>query len=185
MDDNNNSLRPRGEPDPVDIHVGARVRTRRILLGKSQEIVAGRLGVSFQQLQKYESGANRVSASRLFDLAHILMVPIAYFFEGMSGELALPDAPPPQANAPANSVMSDRMTLDLVRDFYRIGSPHQQRCVLELLRAMADAVDQGEAETETGTEAATGTGNATTTPRNSNERRRSHARSRPSLVQSN
>lgn len=136
---NRQSWRRRGEPDPVDIHVGNRIRTRRILLGKSQEVVAAQLGVSFQQLQKYESGANRVSASRLFDLAHILMTPISYFFDEMAEDLVMGQVAPTDPATPSNSVMSDRMTLDLIRDFYRIGSTHEQRCVLELVRAMADA----------------------------------------------
>jgi transcriptional regulator with XRE-family HTH domain len=141
--DNSYDWRQRGEPDPVDIHVGSRVRMRRILLGKSQEAVATLLGVSFQQLQKYESGANRVSASRLFDMAHILLTPISYFFDEMPADLTLPaDEAGGTADSAAKSVMGNRMTLDLIRDFYRIGSPQQQRCVLDLVRAMADASDK-------------------------------------------
>jgi len=140
--ENGYEWRQRGEPDPVDIHVGSRIRTRRILLGKSQEAVASLLGVSFQQLQKYESGANRVSASRLFDMAHILLTPISYFFDEMPAELTLPSEEAPSQDQSAKSVMSNRMTLDLIRDFYRIGSPQQQRCVLDLVRAMADASDK-------------------------------------------
>jgi transcriptional regulator with XRE-family HTH domain len=134
--------RQRGEPDPVDIHVGSRVRMRRILLGKSQEAVATLLGVSFQQLQKYESGANRVSASRLFDMAHILLAPISYFFDEMPADLTLPVDEAGSVENSAKSVMGNRMTLDLIRDFYRISSPQQQRCVLDLVRAMADASDK-------------------------------------------
>jgi transcriptional regulator with XRE-family HTH domain len=134
--------RQRGEPDPVDIHVGSRVRMRRILLGKSQEAVATLLGVSFQQLQKYESGANRVSASRLFDMAHILLTPISYFFDEMPADVTLPVDGAGSVDNSAKSVMGNRMTLDLIRDFYRISSPQQQRCVLDLVRAMADASDK-------------------------------------------
>ena len=161
--------RQRGVPDPVDIHVGSRVRTRRILLGKSQEVVAAQLGVSFQQLQKYESGANRVSASRLYDLAHILMSPIAYFFDEMPPELA---ATPDEADGvadPAKTMMSHRMTLDLIRDFYRIGSAHQQRCVLDLVKAMADV---GPAE-------GNATGNGAHPGGNSSDRRRRSPRPKP------
>lgn len=136
--------RRRGIPDPVDVHVGSRIRMRRILLGRSQEVVAAHLGVSFQQLQKYESGANRVSASRLFDLAHILMTPIAYFFEEMPPELGAPVAS--NGDDVGASVMQNRMTLDLIRDFYRIGSTHQQRCILDLVRAMAEGSGEGEAD---------------------------------------
>jgi transcriptional regulator with XRE-family HTH domain len=138
--------RLRGEPDPVDIHVGSRIRMRRILLGKSQEVVAAQLGVSFQQLQKYESGANRVSASRLFDVAHILLAPISFFFEEMPPELTLPaEGSPRDAETTVKPVMSNRMTLDLIRDFYRIPTAHQQRCVLDLVRAMAEAVSDEDA----------------------------------------
>jgi transcriptional regulator with XRE-family HTH domain len=140
--DNSYDWRQRGEPDPVDIHVGSRVRMRRILLGKSQEAVATLLGVSFQQLQKYESGANRVSASRLFDMAHILLAPISYFFDEMPADLTLPAGDAGSVENSAKSVMGNRMTLDLIRDFYRICSPQQQRCVLDLVRAMADASDK-------------------------------------------
>jgi len=110
---------------------------RRILLGRSQEVVAAQLGVSFQQLQKYESGANRVSASRLFDLAHILMTPIAYFFEDMPPDLG---ATPGETQDEAVSVgptVQNRMTVDLLRDFNRLGSV-QQRCVLDLIKAIAE-----------------------------------------------
>lgn len=140
--ENSYDWRQRGEPDPVDIHVGSRVRMRRILLGKSQEAVASLLGVSFQQLQKYESGANRVSASRLFDMAHILLTPISYFFDEMPADLTLPVDEAGSTDSATKSVMGNRMTLDLIRDFYRISSPQQQRCVLDLVRAMADASDK-------------------------------------------
>lgn len=145
--ENSYDWRQRGEPDPVDIHVGARIRMRRILLGKSQEAVASLLGVSFQQLQKYESGANRVSASRLFDLAHILLAPISYFFDEMPADLTLPTDSAGQPDTSTKSVMGNRMTLDLIRDFYRLSSAQQQRCVLDLVRAMADASDKEHAIT--------------------------------------
>ncbi len=138
--------RRRGDPDPVDIHVGSRIRTRRILLGQSQENIASQLGISFQQLQKYESGANRISASRLYDVAYVLDVPVAYFFDEMPETVRYVDGPVPAAaggtgealGAPIPAVLQNRTTLDLIRDFYRIGSSHQQRCVLDLIRAMAE-----------------------------------------------
>jgi len=129
----------RGEPDPVDIHVGGRIRLRRILLGKSQENVATALGISFQQLQKYESGANRVSASRLFDIAVILAIPVSYFFEEMpAASIGLKISPAPD-DPPPRSIMTDRKTLDLIRDFHRIPM-NQQRCIVDLVRAMVDAL---------------------------------------------
>jgi transcriptional regulator with XRE-family HTH domain len=136
--------RASGEADPVDIHVGARARTRRILLGKSQEAVSTLLGISFQQLQKYENGVNRISASRLYDLAHILRVPISFFFDEMP-EAARPfvehgKSARKGSGAEAGSVegFSDRTTLDLIREFRRIGSAKQRDCVLDLIRVMAE-----------------------------------------------
>jgi len=137
-----------GEPDPVDVHVGARARARRILLGKSQEAVATLLGISFQQLQKYENGVNRISASRLYDLAHILRVPINFFFDEMP-ETVRPFACPPKAggksavkidggDAATPEWFGDRATLDLVREFRRIGSSKQRDCIIDLIRAMGD-----------------------------------------------
>src|ERR1700733_2897255 len=74
----------KGFPNPIDVHVGQRVRQRRTLLGMSQEKLAEAIGLTFQQVQKYERGANRVGSSRLFDLARVLDVPVSYFFEEMS-----------------------------------------------------------------------------------------------------
>ncbi len=138
--------------DPVDLHVGRRLRTRRVLLGRSQESVADQLGISFQQLQKYESGANRLSASRLFDAAHILGTPIAYFFEDVpeTARDYLPEmrssAAPSDGGPPvqpdiglSHAVLADPVTLCLVRDFHRVSSEAQRRCILDLLRALADA----------------------------------------------
>src|SRR4051795_11093845 len=73
-----------GVPDPVDVHVGARIRTRRLLLGMNQETLANALGLTFQQVQKYEGGANRVSASRLAQVAEVLRVPVTYFFNDLA-----------------------------------------------------------------------------------------------------
>src|SRR5256885_4646469 len=70
-----------GKPNPVDVHVGARVRLRRTLLGMSQEKLGDAIGLTFQQVQKYERGANRIGASRLYDLSRVLDVPVSYFFE--------------------------------------------------------------------------------------------------------
>jgi transcriptional regulator with XRE-family HTH domain len=78
----------KGHPNPVDMYVGARLRLRRTLLGMSQEAVADQLGLTFQQVQKYERGTNRVSSSRLFDLCRIFNVPIAFFFDEMPGDVA-------------------------------------------------------------------------------------------------
>ena len=77
-----------GKPNPIDVHVGSRVRLRRTLLGMSQEKLGEAIGLTFQQVQKYERGANRIGSSRLFDLARVLDVPVSYFFEDMSADTA-------------------------------------------------------------------------------------------------
>jgi transcriptional regulator with XRE-family HTH domain len=120
-------------PDPVDIHVGARLRQRRTLLGMSQEKLAAAFGVSFQQIQKYERGANRVSASRLHQLTRILNVPVGYFFEGIvdlqhNGSTAHP--------ANDSEMVASRETLELVRAYYRIEDPTIRRRLVDLLRSL-------------------------------------------------
>jgi transcriptional regulator with XRE-family HTH domain len=120
-------------PDPVDIHVGARLRQRRTLLGMSQEKLAAAFGVSFQQIQKYERGANRVSASRLHQLTRILNVPVGYFFEGIvdlqhNGSTGHP--------ANDSEMVASRETLELVRAYYRIEDPTIRRRLVDLLRSL-------------------------------------------------
>lgn len=133
---------PGGHPNPIDVHVGGRLRLRRTLLGLSQEALGEALGLTFQQIQKYERGANRIGASRLFDLARALDVPVEYFYDEMPHEVmaASPrhmvratEEPPEQRVAP----MSKRETLDLVRTYYRIGDPNVRKRVYELARALA------------------------------------------------
>ena len=98
---------PRGpNSHPVDVHVGKQLRTQRALFGLSQSELAKQLGITFQQLQKYESGANRTSASRLWQASKILGVPVSYFFEGLDGKAD-----------PAADILSTRAGLELVRDF--------------------------------------------------------------------
>ncbi|MEO3433171.1 helix-turn-helix transcriptional regulator [Inquilinus sp. CAU 1745] len=120
-------------PDPVDVHVGMRLRQRRTLLGMSQEKLAQAFGVSFQQVQKYERGANRISASRLHLLTRILDVPITYFFEGLPSSVQ-------ERNAPAESDTPDRMTsretLELVRAYYRITDANVRKRLVDLARSL-------------------------------------------------
>ncbi|MGK9169830.1 helix-turn-helix domain-containing protein [Inquilinus limosus] len=120
-------------PDPVDVHVGARLRQRRTLLGMSQEKLAAAFGVSFQQIQKYERGANRVSASRLHQLTRILNVPVGYFFEGMSDAQPNGGAGPPVTDT---EMVASRETLELVRAYYRIEDPTVRRRLVDLLRSL-------------------------------------------------
>lgn len=132
---------PSGRPNPIDVHVGARVRLRRTLMGMSQEKLGELLGLTFQQVQKYERGANRIGASRLFDLSRVLDVPVSYFFEEMSDEIegASPrfmvraTEDPPES---CEDVLIQRETLELVRAYYRIQDSGVRSRVQELAKAL-------------------------------------------------
>jgi transcriptional regulator with XRE-family HTH domain len=107
------------QPRPIDVHVGSRIRLRRTLLGLSQERLGEALGLTFQQVQKYEIGMNRVSASRLFDLSRVLDVPIGFFFDNV------PDV-----------VLSRPETLALVGAYYRIIDPVVRQRLLDLIKSL-------------------------------------------------
>ncbi len=136
---------PPGVPNPIDIHVGSRVRLRRTLLGMSQEKLGEAVGLTFQQIQKYERGANRIGASRLYELSRILDVPISFFFDDMSDAMRsgggmIPDpgfAEPPQST-PASDPLTRRETLELVRAYYRVHSPQVRRRLFELAKSLAN-----------------------------------------------
>ncbi len=137
-----------GKPNPIDAHVGARVRLRRTLLGMSQEKLGLRLGLTFQQVQKYERGANRIGASRLFDLSRVLDVPVSFFYDDMASGVA--DASPRQlslghqadCDATADTdQLARRETLELVRAYYRIPSEPVRKRVFDLAKALANATD--------------------------------------------
>jgi transcriptional regulator with XRE-family HTH domain len=123
-------------PNPTDVYVGSRVRMRRKMLGLSQEKLGEKLGITFQQIQKYEKGTNRVGASRLQAIAEVMEVPVSYFFP----DPASPDARGLQEEGA--SFMMDFMStaegLELSRAFVRIRSPKIRRKVLELVRALAE-----------------------------------------------
>lgn len=118
-------------PHPVDIHVGTRLRKKRRAMGLSQQRLAAKIEVRFQQVQKYESGANRISASRLWEIAKVLEVPVGYFFDGLDQEL---DA----AGTLANRLLSDAQTFDLVRAFTTLPED-QRRQISELAKVLASA----------------------------------------------
>lgn len=134
-----------GKPNPIDIHVGSRVRLRRTLLGLSQEKLGEALGLTFQQVQKYENGANRISASRLYALSRILDVPVAFFFEGMpsdisgSGGKSDPGTAKQQKEAPAKDPLTKRETLELVRAYFRITDPTLRKRMFDLVKSVAVA----------------------------------------------
>jgi len=136
---------PPGAPNPVDIHVGGRVRLRRTLLGMSQEKLGEAVGLTFQQIQKYERGANRIGASRLFELSRILDVPVSFFFDDMpesmrtgEGRISWQMADQPQAALEPNP-LTKRETLELVRAYYRITDPHVRKRLFELTKSLGNA----------------------------------------------
>lgn len=128
------------KPNPIDIHVGSRIRLRRNMLGMSQEKLGESLGITFQQIQKYEKGTNRVGASRLQAIASILGVPVAFFFE---------DAPDQESSANRGFAEDSSMSyvaefcsttegLQLNRSFVRIGDPKVRRKIIELVKLLSD-----------------------------------------------
>jgi len=131
---------PSGQPHPIDVHVGGRVRLRRLLLGMSQERLAEGLGLTFQQVQKYERGANRMGASRLYQVGRVLDVPIAYFFEEFEDggpRVPVPASIAEKAAEYQDDLMTRRETLDLIRAYYRITDPKVRRKVFDMIRALA------------------------------------------------
>lgn len=121
-------------PHHVDIAVGRRVRTRRIFLGISQERLGRELGVTFQQVQKYERGTNRISASCLFEIARILGVPPSYFFEEVDNNQV-----PVESHSTGNDSLSRRETLELVRAYYRIPDQKTRNEINALIKSIADS----------------------------------------------
>lgn len=131
------------EPSPVDIHVGSRVRQRRILLHMSQEKLGAALGLTFQQVQKYERGTNRISASRLWDLGKILDVPVSFFFDSMplgAGEGAGFAEQSQAAYEPG--APTDRATAQLMQAYQRISNPELKRRLLDFVRVLADHTNE-------------------------------------------
>jgi transcriptional regulator with XRE-family HTH domain len=132
------------QPSPVDVHVGARVRLRRTLLGMSQEKLGNAVGLTFQQIQKYERGANRIGASRLFDMSRALDVPVQFFFDEMTAEPVSSSYEPTigevdrKSDLPEHDPMAKRETLELVRAYYRIPDGHVRRRLFELAKALAN-----------------------------------------------
>ncbi len=116
---------------PVDAHVGKRIRHRRWMVGMTQQQLADKVGIKFQQIQKYETGMNRVSASRLWDIADALGVQISFFFEGLEDAQAA-------AKTTENDLMADKEALELVRSYYAIPEA-QRRRLFDLARVLSDA----------------------------------------------
>ncbi|MEH6527786.1 MAG: helix-turn-helix transcriptional regulator [Sneathiella sp.] len=123
---------------PVDAHVGSRVRLRRTLLGLSQQKLGQNLGLTFQQIQKYERGTNRIGASRLYELSEILDVPLSFFFDEMPKEsLALGGGLADPEKAFEHQYMSKRETLELVRAYYKITDLEVRKRIFEVIKSVA------------------------------------------------
>jgi len=143
-DDVSERVEKESRPNPIDVHVGSRIRLRRTLLGMSQERLGEALGLTFQQVQKYERGVNRVGASRLYDLSRVLDVPISFFYDDMPESLGgqgptraarlagLSDSQDPFGD----DTLNRRETLELVRAYYRITDPGVRKRVFELIKSL-------------------------------------------------
>lgn len=133
------------KPNPIDIHVGSRIRLRRTMLGMSQEKLGESLGITFQQIQKYEKGTNRVGASRLQNIAAILNVPVSFFFEDAPGDQ--PGSATGMAEASSSNYVVDFLSssegLQLNRAFVKISDPKVRRRIVDLVKALS-----AEGETE-------------------------------------
>lgn len=116
---------------PVDVHVGKRIRHRRWMVGMTQQQLADSVGIKFQQIQKYETGMNRVSASRLWDIARTLGVQIGFFFEGLTGEGA-------DDTHPGSDILASKEAMELVRAYYSIPEAQRKR-LFDLARVLSEA----------------------------------------------
>ena len=127
--------------NPIDIHVGKRLRLRRTIVGISQEKLAETLGITFQQVQKYEKGINRIGSSRLFDISKTLNVPVNFFFEeyneggAANSKYALAED---NANFEHEDNTKNRETMTLVKAYYQISDPKVRKKALELIKSLAD-----------------------------------------------
>ncbi|WP_296420956.1 helix-turn-helix domain-containing protein [Pseudooctadecabacter sp.] len=117
---------------PVDVHVGKRIRQRRWVSGTTQQQLADQVGIKFQQIQKYETGMNRVSASRLWDIAHALNVDVSFFFEGLAD-----DEMPADLSGMPSDILSDKEALELLRSYYAIPE-NQRRRLFDLARVLSE-----------------------------------------------
>ena len=137
-------------PNPIDVHVGRRVRLRRTLLGMSQEKLGEALRLTFQQVQKYERGVNRIGSSRLYHLSQILDVPVSFFFDDMPPleEGAAPGLREGTGEPFERDPLVKRETLELVRAYYRISDPVARKRLFELTKAIANMSSKGNEESE-------------------------------------
>lgn len=134
-------LENKKKPNPIDIHVGSRIRLRRTMLGMSQEKLGESLGITFQQIQKYEKGTNRVGASRLQNISGILNVPVSFFFEDAPGDQNTSNGASGMAEATSSNYVVDFLSssegLQLNRAFVKINDPKVRRRIVDLVKALA------------------------------------------------
>ena len=125
-------------PSPIDVHVGSRVRMRRNILGCSQEKLGSSLGITFQQIQKYERGANRIGSSRLYTISKILDVPVSYFFDNMPDEITDNICKKINDNeqSPTIDDMSSKETLNLLRNYYGIEDEEIRKSIFALVKSL-------------------------------------------------
>lgn len=136
-------LKKKGRAGSLDEHIGTRLRQRRALMGMTQEKLAEAVGITFQQVQKYENGANRISAGRLFEFSNILDVPVDYFYDGAKGgkKAAAGFSEPGQsAFEGPEDIMQRKETLELIRVYYSIQSPKLRKDLFNLVKSMADSL---------------------------------------------
>jgi transcriptional regulator with XRE-family HTH domain len=119
----------------IDLHLGRRLRRRRRLLGLTQQQLASAVGIRFQQIQKYECGANRISAARLWQLSEALEIPIGYFYDGINEAQARKEREPIVAEARSGEVMARKETMDLIRAYYQLGERPRRR-LLDLAKSL-------------------------------------------------
>ena len=135
---------------PVDVYVGKKLRLRRTIMGLSQEAVGTAIGVTFQQVQKYERGINRMGASRLYDFSRILGIPVSYFFEGFSNDnnyasaehSSITIAAEGETEYSVQDAYTSKETADLLRSYYRIKDPHVRRRLQDLIKSMVEAEEK-------------------------------------------
>ncbi|OYW91987.1 MAG: transcriptional regulator [Caulobacterales bacterium 32-67-6] len=123
----------------IDLHLGRRLRRRRRLLGLTQQQLAVQVGIRFQQIQKYECGANRISAARLWQLAEALETPVSYFYDGVTEALERKDAAPATTTG-GGEMFSRKETLDLIQAYYQLGERPRRR-LLDLAKSLHDVND--------------------------------------------
>ena len=127
-----------GKPDPIDIHVGSRIRLRRTILKMSQEKLADQLGITFQQVQKYENGSNRVGASRLYAISQILGTEVSYFYEGYEAGERFEGVEAAEGVDKIDQHLKSRETVELVKGYYSIEDKAVRRKILDMIKSFGE-----------------------------------------------